>query len=172
MKHSNFCFCIIFPHHLYNRPILPKNKKSPAFHQKEDETLSRGTTSIHPYKTCTDLLSISPANKVPRKGSSVATIPAFLLFFHSPISSAITGGPVRTYLPAANRIFRLMHKSSSSLPLQSHLPSVFPHFLSANHVPNMPLYGAMAGYDRKFLCKVPIDVLSFSACFCFFLFSD
>ena len=40
--------------------------------------------------------------------------------FHSSTSPAITGGPVRTY------------HCCSVLPLQSHLPSAFPNFLSAS----------------------------------------
>lgn len=160
------------------RQTTPKQQKSPAFH-KEDETLSRGTTSIYPHKPMrTSCRYLLPKN-ISESPLCYTALSVFRLFFlHSNILRCNRRSCQS--LSACQPVFPPAHaKSSSSLPLQSHLPSVFPHFLSANHSMAMRYFRHRtilsvhnSRNEWKFLCKVPIDVLSFSACFSFLLYSD
>lgn len=176
MKNSNTWLFVIFPRtctadhsQTTKKPRLPK----------EDETLSRGTTSIYPHKPVrTSCRYLLPKN-ISESPLCYTALSVFRLFFlHSNILRCNRRSCQS--LSACQPVFPPAHaKSSSSLPLQSHLPSVFPHFLSANHSIAMRYFRHRtilsvhnSRNEWKFLCKVPIDVLSFSACFSFLLYSD
>ncbi len=110
--------------------IFPKNKKTPS--SKEDEVLSRGTTSIRLKYAIFTALSVATALhlKVSLKPLWTSHC-AYILIRCFNIPRCNRRSCQALSVPPA-MLFTSVTKNSSSLPLQSHIPSAFPHSLAAN----------------------------------------